>query len=58
MHYMASCEGDCKSFDATKGKWFKVDEDGYDNGVWASTKLIKSTSDIDSCFVVALTAIA
>ena len=44
FHYMASCDGDCTKFDATKAKWFKVDQDGYDNGVWATTKLINSTS--------------
>ncbi|THH00499.1 hypothetical protein EW026_g2044 [Hermanssonia centrifuga] len=41
-HYMASCEGSCTQFDATNAKWFKLDEDGYDNGVWASTKLIQN----------------
>jgi hypothetical protein len=28
-------------FDPTKGKvWFKIDEDGITNGVWASIKLM------------------
>lgn len=40
-HYMASCNGDCKQFDTSDAQWFKVDEAGYDNGVWASTTLIK-----------------
>ncbi|GJE92232.1 glycoside hydrolase family 61 protein [Phanerochaete sordida] len=40
IHYMADCEGDCTTFDATKGKWFKIYEDGFDNGLWATTKLI------------------
>lgn len=42
-HYMASCNGDCLTFDATNAKWFKLDAAGlYPNGTWASTELIKS----------------
>ena len=40
---MASCNGDCLTFDATNAKWFKLDAAGlYPNGTWASTELIKS----------------
>ncbi|KIP10876.1 glycoside hydrolase family 61 protein, partial [Phlebiopsis gigantea 11061_1 CR5-6] len=46
FHYMASCNGDCTSFDATKAKWFKVDQDGYDSGVWATTKLISNNLEV------------
>ncbi|KAF8335913.1 glycosyl hydrolase family 61-domain-containing protein [Cantharellus anzutake] len=43
-NYLASCEGDCTTFNATDGKWFKVNESGYDNstGKWATEKLIES----------------
>ena len=43
--FMASCNGDCSTFQASDGKWFKIDEGGYTNGQWASSKLIASTSD-------------
>ncbi|KAH9858689.1 glycosyl hydrolase family 61-domain-containing protein [Lenzites betulinus] len=50
--YMAACNGDCVSFDATKAKWFKIDAAGYNDKVWASTQLIdngfKWTSTIPS----------
>ncbi|KAG9018600.1 hypothetical protein FRB90_011268 [Tulasnella sp. 427] len=26
--YLAKCDGDCSTFDATKGKWFKIDQVG------------------------------
>ena len=39
---MTSCDGDCKSFDASKASWFKIDAAGYSNGKWASTKLIEN----------------
>lgn len=38
--FMASCNGDCSSFTASDGKWFKIDQAGYTNGQWAATKLI------------------
>lgn len=44
---MASCDGDCSSFTASDGTWFKIDQGGYTNGQWASDELIASTSD---CF--------
>lgn len=41
-HYMTKCtNGDCKSFDPTDASWFKVDAAGLNNGVWATTNLIK-----------------
>ncbi|KAI1794153.1 glycosyl hydrolase family 61-domain-containing protein [Ganoderma leucocontextum] len=50
--YMTSCNGDCKTFDASNAKWFKVDASGYTNGKWAATQLIdngfKWTSTIPS----------
>lgn len=41
--FMASCNGNCSSFTATDGKWFKIDQGGYTGGQWASDKLIAST---------------
>jgi hypothetical protein len=42
-HYMASCNGNCLTFDATNAEWFKLDAAGlYPNGTWASTELIKN----------------
>jgi len=38
--YMASCNGDCTTFNASSAKWFKLDAGGYDNGQWASAKLM------------------
>jgi len=38
--FMASCNGDCSSFTASSGKWFKIDEGGYTNAQWASQRLI------------------
>lgn len=39
---MASC-GDtgCGSFNATSGKWFKIDQEGYSDGTWATDRLFK-----------------
>lgn len=40
---MASCGASgCKTFDATAGKFFKVDEGGYLDGVWATDKLLSN----------------
>ncbi|KAJ5054252.1 uncharacterized protein L3040_000531 [Drepanopeziza brunnea f. sp. 'multigermtubi'] len=39
-NYMANCHGDCATVDKTTLEWFKVDEKGYENGVWASDELI------------------
>ncbi|KAI0051245.1 lytic polysaccharide monooxygenase [Auriscalpium vulgare] len=38
--YMASCDGDCSAFSAPGAKWFKLDAEGYDNGEFASQKLM------------------
>ncbi|KDQ53476.1 glycoside hydrolase family 61 protein [Jaapia argillacea MUCL 33604] len=38
--YMTSCNSNCSSFDVSGAKWFKIDAAGYDNGQWASAKLI------------------
>ncbi|RDX55149.1 hypothetical protein OH76DRAFT_1339695 [Lentinus brumalis] len=40
--YMTSCNGDCKNFDASNAKWFKVDAAGFSNGKWAATQLIEN----------------
>lgn len=45
---MASCNGDCSTFNPTDGKWFKIDEGGYTNGKWASEQLIASTLDFQT----------
>lgn len=37
---MADCNGDCKSFQASDAKWFKIEQQGWDNGKWATDKLI------------------
>ncbi|KAF9501911.1 hypothetical protein BDN71DRAFT_499033 [Pleurotus eryngii] len=42
--YMASCNGDCTNFDTSGARWFKIDAAGYDNGQWASAKLIADGS--------------
>lgn len=37
--YMASCGNqDCSKFDSTKAKWFKIDQDGLQNGKWAQAR--------------------
>lgn len=46
--FMASCNGDCSTFEASNGQWFKIDQGGYTNGQWASAKLIASTSDFQA----------
>ncbi|KAJ8454291.1 hypothetical protein ONZ45_g8731 [Pleurotus djamor] len=38
--YMASCNSDCSQFDVSGARWFKIDAAGYDNGQWASAKLM------------------
>ncbi|KAH8107920.1 glycosyl hydrolase family 61-domain-containing protein [Cristinia sonorae] len=42
--YMASCNGDCTSFNTANAKWFKIDAAGYDSGKkqWASQQLINN----------------
>ncbi|KAI0344649.1 hypothetical protein BDW22DRAFT_1427335 [Trametopsis cervina] len=43
LFYMAACDGNnCKTSGTGDLKWFKVQADGLDNGVWASTKLIQN----------------
>ncbi|KAF9469883.1 glycosyl hydrolase family 61-domain-containing protein [Collybia nuda] len=39
--YMASCNGDCATFLAGNGKWFKLDAEGYDSSTrqWATDRL-------------------
>jgi len=44
MTYLADCQGDCSTFNATGDVWFKIDESGYSNGVWASDTLIQNNS--------------
>ncbi|KAF7312866.1 hypothetical protein MKEN_00970900 [Mycena kentingensis (nom. inval.)] len=40
MTYMASCGGDCTTFDASKAKWFKIQEQGKDDsGKWYQARL-------------------
>lgn len=40
-HYMASCNGNCLTFNTANAKWFKIDAAGlYPNGTWASAELI------------------
>lgn len=46
FHYMADCEGDCTTFDATQAKWFKIYQDGFDGGLWATTKLIANNLEV------------
>lgn len=43
MTYMAECtNGDCTTFDTTSAKWFKIDEQGYDEsaGAWVQAKIM------------------
>lgn len=46
MNYMAACDnGDCSKFDGTKGKWFKVQQDGRKpNGDWLQVNLFNGGS--------------
>lgn len=39
---MTFCSGDCTEFDVNGASWFKIDAEGYENGSWASAKLIAS----------------
>ncbi|KAF8335912.1 glycosyl hydrolase family 61-domain-containing protein [Cantharellus anzutake] len=41
-NYLASCHGDCTTFNATDGEWFKIDQSGLDNatGNWATDTFI------------------
>lgn len=43
---MASCNGQCQSFNTKDAKWFKIDAAGYDSAKkqWASTVLINGRS--------------
>jgi hypothetical protein len=43
MNYMAKCSGDCSSFKGDTGKpWFKIQQESFVNGVWASDTLAKN----------------
>ncbi|KAI0063685.1 hypothetical protein BV25DRAFT_405449 [Artomyces pyxidatus] len=52
--YMTSCNDDCSSFDASSAKWFKLDADGYDNGTFASQKLMDNNFQWTSTIPAAL----
>ncbi|TFY73556.1 hypothetical protein EWM64_g10456 [Hericium alpestre] len=52
--YMTSCNGDCTSFDASNARWFKLDAEGYDNGQFASAKLIADNFSWNSTVPAAL----
>jgi len=40
MNYMAKCVGSCSSFKGDTGSpWFKIQQESYSNGVWASDAL-------------------
>ncbi|KAF3925303.1 Endoglucanase-4 [Dactylellina cionopaga] len=44
LTYLAECDGDCKSVDNTKLKWFKIDEAGLidvSKNIWASDVFMK-----------------
>ncbi|TDL26170.1 hypothetical protein BD410DRAFT_784224 [Rickenella mellea] len=53
--YMTACGSDCQTFDVKGAEWFKIDAEGYDNGEWASAKLI---SDNNSWTVTVPSALA
>ncbi|KAF8310781.1 hypothetical protein DL93DRAFT_1571220 [Clavulina sp. PMI_390] len=44
-NYMASCGDDCRTFNASNGNWFKIDETGYDSStkLWATDKLFTNS---------------
>ncbi|KAG8724248.1 Esterase/lipase/thioesterase [Ceratobasidium sp. 395] len=45
MNYMAKCSGSCSSFRGDSGKpWFKISQETYANGQWASDKLAKNNA--------------
>ncbi|KAA1474275.1 hypothetical protein DENSPDRAFT_803824 [Dentipellis sp. KUC8613] len=52
--YMTSCNGDCSSFDASNAQWFKINAEGYDNGQFASAKLIANNDTWTSTIPAAL----
>lgn len=39
MNYMANCGDDCSKADKTQLKWFKVEQQGFQNGQWAMSQL-------------------
>lgn len=44
MTYLANCGGDCRDVDPSTLSYFKINEDGYDSGTWASDKLIANNN--------------
>ncbi|KAG8739285.1 Esterase/lipase/thioesterase [Ceratobasidium sp. 414] len=45
INYMAKCSGSCSSFKGDTGKpWFKISQETYANGQWASDKLAKNNA--------------
>ncbi|KAH8119241.1 glycosyl hydrolase family 61-domain-containing protein [Phellopilus nigrolimitatus] len=52
--YMTSCGGDCTKFDVNGASWFKIDAEGYDDGSWASAKLISNNNTWTSTIPQAL----
>ncbi|KAI9369679.1 glycosyl hydrolase family 61-domain-containing protein [Aspergillus egyptiacus] len=45
--YLAACNGDCATVDKTQLKFFKVDAHGYEDGVWASDRLMQQGNSWD-----------
>ncbi|KAL9621283.1 MAG: hypothetical protein Q9160_004304 [Pyrenula sp. 1 TL-2023] len=39
MNYMANCGDDCSKADKTQLKWFKVEQQGFQDGKWAMSQL-------------------
>lgn len=39
MNFMANCQGDCSKADKTQLKWFKIEQQGFQNGQWAMSQL-------------------
>ncbi|KAL3422579.1 glycosyl hydrolase family 61 [Phlyctema vagabunda] len=44
IDYLANCNGDCSTVDKTALEFFKIDEAGLDNSVWASDTLIANNN--------------
>ncbi|KAL4805384.1 glycosyl hydrolase family 61-domain-containing protein [Aspergillus unguis] len=47
IDYLAACNGSCSNVDKTALRFFKVDQDGLNDGVWGSDKLIEQGNSWD-----------
>jgi hypothetical protein len=38
--YLARCNGDCRTFNATNAQWFKIDYAGFQGGKWVQSTTV------------------